>query len=44
VIEMTLVGMYAEMSLPFVSMIGSAVREPPPSRSESLAARSKRRE
>ena len=44
VIEITFVGMYAEMSLPFVSMIGNAVREPPPSSSESLAARSSRRE
>ena len=34
----------AETSLPFVSMIGSAVSDPPPSSSESLAARSSSRE
>jgi hypothetical protein len=39
VIEMTLVGMYAAMSPAWVSMIGSAVSEPPPSSSESFAAR-----
>jgi hypothetical protein len=44
VIEMTFVGIYAEMSPPFVSMIGSAVIEPPPSSSESFAARSSSRE
>jgi hypothetical protein len=31
VIEITFVGMYAEMSPACVSMIGSAVSEPPPS-------------
>ena len=44
VMEMTLVGMYAETSPACVSMIGSAVSEPPPSASESLQARSSRRE
>ena len=44
VIEMTLVGMKAEMSLAFVSMIGRPVIEPPPSSSESFAQRSSRRE
>jgi len=44
VIEMTFVGMYAETSPPFVSMIGRAVREPPPSSSDSLAERSSSRE
>ena len=44
VIEMTLVGMNAETSLALVSMIGSAVIEPPPISSESFAARSSRRE
>ena len=39
-IEITLVGMYAETSPACVSMIGSAVSEPPPSLSESFAARS----
>ena len=43
VIEMTLVGMYAETSPAWVSMIGSAVSEPAPSLSESLQARSSRR-
>src|SRR6266567_1199127 len=38
VIEMTFVGMYAETSPACVSMIGSAVSEPPPSLSESFAA------
>jgi len=42
--EMTFVGMYAETSLACVSMIGSAVSEPPPILSESFAARSRRRE
>jgi hypothetical protein len=31
VIEMTLVGMYADRSPAWVSMIGSAVSDPPPS-------------
>ncbi|SLI50580.1 Uncharacterised protein [Mycobacteroides abscessus subsp. abscessus] len=44
VIEMTLVGMNAEMSLALVSMIGRPVIEPPPISSESLAQRSSRRE
>jgi hypothetical protein len=44
VIEMTFVGMYAETSLPLVSMIGSAVSDPPPRRSDSFAARSSSRE
>ena len=43
VIEMTLVGMYAERSPACVSMIGSAVSEPPPISSESFAARSSSR-
>ena len=54
VIEMTLVGMYAETSPAWVSMIGSAVSEPPgflirgssliaSVSSEILAARSSRR-
>ena len=43
VIEMTLVGMYAEMSPALVSMIGSAVSDPPPSASDSLAQRSSSR-
>ena len=38
VIEMTLVGMNAEMSLALVSMIGRPVIEPPPSSSDSLRA------
>ena len=41
--EMTLVGMYAETSPAWVSMKGSAVSEPPPFSSFSLAARSSRR-
>ena len=44
VIEITLVGMYAEMSPACVSMIGKLVSEPPPLRSESFAARSNKRE
>ena len=44
VIEMTLVGMNAETSPALVSMIGSAVSEPAPFSSDSLAARSRRRE
>ena len=44
VIEMTFVGMYAAMSPACVSMIGSAVSEPPPRSSESLHARSSSRE
>ena len=44
VMEMTLVGMYAETSLALVSMTGRPVIEPPPSSSESLAQRSSRRE
>ena len=43
VMEMTLVGMYAETSPACVSMMGSAVKEPPPRSLESLAARSSRR-
>jgi len=44
VIEMTLVGMYADTSLAFVSMIGRPVIEPPPISSDSFAQRSSRRE
>jgi hypothetical protein len=44
VIEITLVGMYAETSPACVSMMGSAVSEPPPSSSLSLTARSSSRE
>ena len=44
VIEITFVGMYAEMSPAWVSMTGRAVSEPPPSSSESLHARSSSRE
>ena len=44
VIEITLVGMYADTSPACVSMIGSAVSEPPPSSSFSLHARSSSRE
>jgi hypothetical protein len=44
VIEITLVGMYAETSPALVSMMGRAVSEPAPFSSESLAARSSRRE
>src|SRR6202000_648775 len=40
VIEMTLVGLYAEMSLALVSTIGSPVREPFPISLESFAHRS----
>ena len=43
VIEITLVGMYADTSPACVSMIGRAVSEPPPSSSLSLQARSSRR-
>ena len=43
VMEMTLVGIYADTSPAWVSMIGSAVMEPPPSSSESFAERSSRR-
>jgi len=43
VIEMTFVGMYAEMSPALVSMTGRAVSDPPPSASDSLAARSSKR-
>ena len=38
VIEITLVGTYAEISPACVSMIGNAVIEPPPKSSFSLAA------
>jgi len=44
VIEMTFVGMYADTSSACVSMIGSAVKEPPPACSFRRAARSSRRE
>ena len=44
VIEITLVGMYADTSPAWVSTIGSAVSEPPPLASESFAARSRSRE
>ena len=44
VIEITFVGMYADTSPAWVSMIGSAVRDPPPSSSLSFTARSSRRE
>ena len=44
VMEITLVGMYADTSPACVSMIGRAVSEPPPSSLDSLAARSNRRE
>ena len=44
VIEMTLVGMYADTSFALVSMIGRPVIEPAPSSSESFAQRSSRRE
>ena len=44
VIEITFVGIYADTSPACVSMIGSAVSEPPPSASFSLHARSRRRE
>jgi len=36
--EITLVGIYADTSPACVSIIGSAVSEPPPNLSESLAA------
>ena len=39
-----IVGMYADTSPAWVSMTGSAVSEPPPSFSDSFAARSSRRE
>ena len=44
VMEMTLVGMYAETSPDCVSMIGSEVMEPPPFSLLRRAERSKRRE
>ena len=44
VMEITLVGMYAETSFALVSMIGRPVIEPPPRSSDSLAQRSSRRE
>ena len=44
VMEITLVGIYAETSPAWVSMIGSAVIEPPPFSSLSLADRSNSRE
>jgi len=44
VMEMTLVGMYAEMSFALVSMIGSPVSDPAPRSSDSLAHRSSSRE
>jgi hypothetical protein len=43
VIEITLVGMYADTSPALVSITGSAVSEPAPFSSESLAARSSSR-
>ena len=43
VIEMTFVGMYADTSPAWVSMIGRAVREPPPFSSLRRAARSSSR-
>jgi hypothetical protein len=43
VIEMTLVGMYAETSLALVSMTGSPVIDPAPISSESFAQRSSNR-
>ena len=43
VMEMTLVGMYAETSPAWVSMNGRAVSEPAPFALFSLAARSRRR-
>ena len=42
-IEITLVGMYAETSPAWVSMNGSAVSEPAPFSSFSFAARSSKR-
>jgi hypothetical protein len=44
VIEITLVGMYADTSLALVSMIGRPVIEPAPRSSDSFAQRSSRRE
>ena len=44
VIEITLVGMYAATSPACVSTIGNAVSDPPPRSSDSLHARSSRRE
>jgi hypothetical protein len=44
VIEMTFVGMYADRSPAWVSIIGSAVSEPPPWFWFSFAARSSNRE
>ena len=44
VMEMTLVGMYAETSPPCVSTTGSAVMDPAPTSSLIFAARSRRRE
>jgi hypothetical protein len=44
VIEITLVGIYAETSLACVSIIGSAVILPPPNASLNFAARSNKRE
>ena len=37
---MTFVGIYAEISPALVSMIGSAVIDPPPNSGDNLAARS----
>ncbi len=44
VMEITLVGMYAETSFALVSMTGRPVIDPAPSSSESFAQRSSRRE
>ena len=44
VMEMTFVGMYAETSPACVSMIGSAVSDPPPRSFFNFAARSNSRE
>ena len=44
VIEITFVGIYAEISPACVSMIGSAVKLPPPNSSFNFAARSNKRE
>ena len=41
--EITFVGMYADTSPACVSMMGSAVSEPPPALSESRAERSSKR-
>ena len=38
VIDITLVGIYAETSPAWVSIIGNAVIEPPPNSSDNLAA------